>query len=140
MYKKWLDGTYLDILGVDESLIRRYYALLIALSFGHEINVEKFKDFAKRAAALYVNLYPWYYMSVTEYKILGHEPTIKWIGQIENRTSKRQKTIHLDTLHKEWKKAAEWRGKLHIMKEQPIQQEEQEVDMQKEQGTSEPAS
>ena len=43
-----------------------------AITSGEKIDVIKFKDFARKTAEKYVELYDWYYMSSTVHKLLIH--------------------------------------------------------------------
>lgn len=60
------------ITGLDEDLIRRFSVILQAITSGEPINVSKFKEYAYITAEKYVELYNWYYMSVTVHTILLH--------------------------------------------------------------------
>lgn len=64
------------ITGVNEELITRFYAILQAISSGHEINTDKFREYAIETARLFVELYPWYYMPTSVHKLLIHGPQI----------------------------------------------------------------
>lgn len=59
-----------EITGVDVILIHRFSIILQVLSCGFKVNLEAFRLFELETAQLYVKLYDWYYMSVTEHKIL----------------------------------------------------------------------
>lgn len=60
------------ITGLDEDLIKRFAVILQTITSGERINVIKFKDFARKTAEKYVELYDWYYMSSTVHKLLIH--------------------------------------------------------------------
>lgn len=64
------------VTGLDEDLIKRFHAILQAISSGYEINVDNFKEYALETARLYVRDYSWYYMPTTVHKILIHGPLI----------------------------------------------------------------
>ena len=49
------------ITGVDLNLIKRFHTILQVIASNKKINVDKFKNFAKETADLYVTLYDWYY-------------------------------------------------------------------------------
>lgn len=65
-----------DITGINKNLIKRFYHILVAMSSGFEINVELFRSYCLKTAALYVRLYPWYYMPTSIHKILIHSSDI----------------------------------------------------------------
>jgi len=52
----------LEITGVNENLIRRFYLILQNISLGFELSAEKFNHYTKDTAILFVNKYPWFYM------------------------------------------------------------------------------
>ena len=60
------------ITGLDQDLIKRFSVILQAITSGEKIDVIKFKDFARKTAEKYVDLYDWYYMSSTVHKLLIH--------------------------------------------------------------------
>lgn len=60
------------ITGLDQNLIKRFAVILQAITSGEKIDVIKFKDFARKTAEKYVELYDWYYMSSTVHKLLIH--------------------------------------------------------------------
>lgn len=60
------------ITGVNLNLIKSFHVILQVIACGRRINVEKFHEFCKPTAELYVDLYPWYYMPVTVHKVLIH--------------------------------------------------------------------
>lgn len=64
------------ITGVEETLIKRFHVILQTISSGHDVNVEKFKQYALKTAELFVDTYPWYPMPITVHKILIHGPQI----------------------------------------------------------------
>lgn len=64
------------ITGVDQNLINRFHVVLQAITSGHDINVDKFRDYAIETARLFVKLYPWYYMPTSIHKLLIHGPEI----------------------------------------------------------------
>lgn len=64
------------ITNVDVELIKRMHMILIAVSCGHEIHVEKFRNFCYNTARQFVNLYPWFYMPPTLHKFFIHGPEI----------------------------------------------------------------
>lgn len=65
-----------SITNVDVELIKRMHVILIAVSCGHEIHVENFRNFSHFTARLFVKLYPWYYMPPTLHKFFIHGPEI----------------------------------------------------------------
>ena len=65
-----------NITGVNETLITRFGVLLSTISSGYEIKIDAFIAYAKETAALYVQLYPWYYMPVSVHKLLFHASEI----------------------------------------------------------------
>lgn len=60
------------ITGLDEELVRRFAVILQAITSGEQIDVVKFKDYARKTAEKYVELYDWYHMSSTVHKLLIH--------------------------------------------------------------------
>lgn len=60
------------ITGIDINLINRFKVILEVISSGHEIDHQKFDDYAQDTAKLYVGLYGWHPMSPTVHKILMH--------------------------------------------------------------------
>lgn len=60
------------ITGVDVRLINRFSTILTVISSGHEINYDRFDEYAKETAKLYVQLYNWYRMPPSIHKILIH--------------------------------------------------------------------
>lgn len=60
------------ITGLDEELIKRFAVILQAITSGEKIDVIKFKDYARKTAERYVELYDWYFMSATVHKLLIH--------------------------------------------------------------------
>ncbi|KAK2579423.1 hypothetical protein KPH14_002635 [Odynerus spinipes] len=65
-----------SITGVDEHLIKRFLVLLEAISYGYEINVDAFNDYALETWNKYVQLYLWYFMPVKVHKLLVHATNI----------------------------------------------------------------
>lgn len=60
------------ITGLDEELIRRFAVILQVISSGETIKIEKFKEYTRKTAEKYTELYNWYYMSATVHKVLIH--------------------------------------------------------------------
>lgn len=60
------------ITGIDENLIFRFSIILQAISSGKQINIEKFRNYCKETAEIYVQLYSWYHMPVSVHKLLMH--------------------------------------------------------------------
>lgn len=58
--------------GLDEALINRFRVILATMSSGVDIDVEKFRAYAKETALLYKKLYNWFYMPPSVHKILFH--------------------------------------------------------------------
>ena len=48
----------------------------MAISSGYTLNIEKFEEFCKETARLYVERYWWYPMTSTVHKVLIHGPAI----------------------------------------------------------------
>ena len=65
-----------DIMGFYVELIKKFSVLLRTLSSGHEIDSVKFENLCFKTRTLYLNLYSWYYMSVTVHKILTHNTEV----------------------------------------------------------------
>lgn len=64
------------ITGVDQDIIYRFYIILQAISSGHEINIENFRQYSVKLARMIVNKYNWYYMPTLVHKLLIHGPEI----------------------------------------------------------------
>lgn len=64
------------ITGVNEEVIKRLYVILQVISCGHEINCERFEQYAIETARKTVALYPWYSMPTSVHKLLIHGPVI----------------------------------------------------------------
>lgn len=64
-----------EITGVSEELIRRFAIILEAISSGYHINAEKNHEYAQ-TMQLYLDLYSWYYMLSSVYKVLMHAADI----------------------------------------------------------------
>lgn len=64
------------ITGVNKEVIERFHVILQVISCGHEINCEKFEQYAIETARKTVALYPWYHMPTTVHKLLIHGPLI----------------------------------------------------------------
>lgn len=60
------------ITGVDENIIHRFYIILQAISSGHIINQERFKEYTLETAHQFIQFYPWYYMPTSVHKLLIH--------------------------------------------------------------------
>lgn len=60
------------ILELDPDLIRRLAVITSVLNSGLDIDAEKYDTYAMDTAKLWVELYPWYYMTPTIHKILVH--------------------------------------------------------------------
>ena len=76
-----------EITGIDEELIKRFSTILRAISSNFPINTDAFNKYTLETTALYLKLYPWYYMPATVHKILIHgskiiELAILPIGQL----------------------------------------------------------
>lgn len=65
-----------EITEVDVTLIKRFHTILITISSGYDINLEKFRSFALNTAKHFVNQYPWYIMPPTVHKVLIHGPEV----------------------------------------------------------------
>ena len=65
-----------EITGFYVELIKKFSVLLRTLSSGHEIDCVKFENLCFKTRTLYLNLYLWYYMSVTVHKILTHNTEV----------------------------------------------------------------
>lgn len=65
-----------DITKLDIGLIKRMHTIMIVVSSGHEIDVDRFRIFSYDTARYFVAKYPWYNMSPTLHKYLIHGPEI----------------------------------------------------------------
>lgn len=63
-----------EITGVNINLIKRFSTILTVISSGHahDINFERFDNYAKEIAQLYVHLYNWYRMPPSVHKVFIH--------------------------------------------------------------------
>lgn len=61
-----------NITGVNEDLIKRFAVILTVINSNYQVNVGKFRVYARETAELYINLYPWYCMPVSVHKMLIH--------------------------------------------------------------------
>lgn len=61
-----------EITKIDENLIKKFAIILQAISSGKNINIDKFRDYCRDTALLYISLYPWYYMPSSIHKLLFH--------------------------------------------------------------------
>lgn len=52
------------------------HTLLVVVTSGYEIDIEKFRDFAQNTARYFVQCYPWYNMTPTLHKFFIHGPEI----------------------------------------------------------------
>lgn len=64
------------ITNLNLDLIKKMHTILIVISCGHEIEVEKFRKYAQETAYYFVEKYPWYNMPPTLHKYLKHGPEI----------------------------------------------------------------
>lgn len=60
------------ITGVNENLIQRFSIILQTLSCGYKLNPQRFDEYAKDTAKLYVDNYSWFYMPASVHKVLIH--------------------------------------------------------------------
>lgn len=58
--------------GLEEILINRFRVILAAISSGVDVDVDKFKHYAKETAVIYKKYYNWYYMPPSVHKLLFH--------------------------------------------------------------------
>jgi len=61
-----------EILGIDVELIRRFRIILISINHNFPIDADKFEEYCKTTAKIYVEKYSWYCMSQSVHKILIH--------------------------------------------------------------------
>lgn len=64
------------ITGIDQDIIHRFYIILQAISSGHEINVDNFRQYTVELAKRIVQTYKWYCMPTLVHKLLIHGPEI----------------------------------------------------------------
>ncbi|CAH0401430.1 unnamed protein product [Chilo suppressalis] len=57
---------------IDENLIKRFAVILQVISSGNAIKIERFREYCKETAELFVHHYPWYNMPVSIHKLLIH--------------------------------------------------------------------
>jgi len=79
------------ITDINQSLIERFSIILQTIACGERIDSFKFEVYALEIAKIYVNLYPWYYMSSSVHKILVHggkviKSALLPIGQLTEET------------------------------------------------------
>lgn len=65
-------GTFAQILGIPQWFLDDIYIILVVLSCGLPVDVNKFGDFCMSLATKYVQYFNWYPMTVTLHKILVH--------------------------------------------------------------------
>ncbi|CAI6375633.1 unnamed protein product [Macrosiphum euphorbiae] len=65
-----------EITNLDLDLIKKMHTILIVVSCGHDIDIEKFRKYALETAYYFVEKYPWYNMPPTLHKYLIHGPEI----------------------------------------------------------------
>ncbi|XP_039967555.1 uncharacterized protein LOC120779423 [Bactrocera tryoni] len=61
---------------VDINLIKKMHTILAVVSSGHDIEVQKFRDYALNTAKYFVKCYPWYNMPPTLHKYFIHGPEL----------------------------------------------------------------
>ncbi|XP_018361254.1 PREDICTED: uncharacterized protein LOC108759993 isoform X1 [Trachymyrmex cornetzi] len=64
------------ITGIDQDIIHRFYVILQAISCGHDINVDNFRQYAVELARKIVESFHWYCMPTLVHKLLIHGPQI----------------------------------------------------------------
>lgn len=57
--------------GLDETLIKNFRVILVAMSSGKEIDAEKFRKYCAETADNYKSLYNWYYMPPSVHKVIN---------------------------------------------------------------------
>lgn len=65
-----------QITGIDQDIIHRFYIILQAISCGHDINVDNFRQYVVELAKKIVKSFDWYYMPTLVHKLLIHGPEI----------------------------------------------------------------
>lgn len=72
--RRFFENPYLAslITGVNEQLINNFSVILRTLACGYNINVEKFREYTMHTAAMFIELYPWFYMPNSVHKVLLH--------------------------------------------------------------------
>lgn len=60
------------ITGFDQNILKRFSAILQAMSSGLKIDTDKFDQYGMETAKLFVEKYPWYFMPVSVHKVLIH--------------------------------------------------------------------
>lgn len=65
-----------SILNIDIDLITRLSIILEVISSDKKIKIDLFKEYCEKTAKLWVQLYPWKYMTPTVHKVLIHGPDI----------------------------------------------------------------
>lgn len=65
--RRFFENSFISssITGIDEGIIKQFQVVLLVISSGYNINVDKFKIFTLDTAKNFVNKYPWYPMSTT---------------------------------------------------------------------------
>lgn len=61
-----------EILGIDKDLVLKLKTILTVISQTFPVDLENFTSYCRATAELYVDKYPWYYMSATLHKLLIH--------------------------------------------------------------------
>ena len=61
-----------QLTGVSKELIERLGVLLCVINSGYEIEIDRFDEYCKETANLYVDLYKWFYMPQLVHRLLVH--------------------------------------------------------------------
>lgn len=61
-----------QITKIDENLIKHFAVILQVISSGNAINIDRFRNYCKETAELFVHHYPWYNMPASIHKLLIH--------------------------------------------------------------------
>lgn len=62
---------------VDDILIRQYSIILLAISCGYQLNIQKFREYALDAAKCFINFYDWCKMPTSVHQLLIHGADVR---------------------------------------------------------------
>ena len=64
------------ILGIEKSLIYRFYVILQIISSDHNFDIPRFEKYCKDTFEFYISKYSWYYLPTSIHKLLIHSGKI----------------------------------------------------------------
>lgn len=60
------------ILGIEKSLIYRFYVILQIITSDHNFDIPRFEKYCKDTFEFYISKYSWYYLQTSIHKLLIH--------------------------------------------------------------------